>query len=150
MPWYWNFCICFIISNNGYLNTFHATGLFLYPPGNIRKPDVFCFQGVWKEISDMKWVNIVLANNKAWEISNMYFRNPHQHPVTLEIDKERFIIPPRSSFIASDFINIHLLPSLGNYLFLRFFRVSIILKTKLPKADLEKFCFFSFLFNAPW
>ena len=27
------------------------------PPENIRKPKVFCFQGVEKEISGMKWVN---------------------------------------------------------------------------------------------
>ena len=30
--------------NPAYSNPFHATGLFLYPE-NIRKSDVFCFQG---------------------------------------------------------------------------------------------------------
>ena len=98
----------------------------------------------------MKWVNIVSANSEVLEISNTYFLNPHQLPVTIEIEGERFIIPPRSSFIASDFSNIHLLPSLGNCLYLLFFLYGIGLKTKLPKADLEKFCFLSFQFNASW
>ena len=30
---------------------------FLIPPLNIRKLEVFrCFQGIWKEVSSMKWV----------------------------------------------------------------------------------------------
>ena len=39
-----------------FFNPFNATDLFWYPPENIRKPLVFCFQGVSKEISGMKWV----------------------------------------------------------------------------------------------
>ena len=34
---------------NVLFNPFHATGLFQYPPENMRKPEVFsCFQGYWK------------------------------------------------------------------------------------------------------
>ena len=37
---------------------FRATGLFLYPPESVRKRKVFwCFQGVWKDTSEKKWVN---------------------------------------------------------------------------------------------
>ena len=39
-----------------FFNPFNATDLFWYPPENIRKPLVFCFQGVSKEISSTKWV----------------------------------------------------------------------------------------------
>ena len=47
-------------------NSFYATDL-LIPPENIRKPLVFwCFQGVSKEISGMKWVkfsyNVLLVD----------------------------------------------------------------------------------------
>ena len=40
----------------------------LIPPENIRKPEVFwCFQGVSKEISGMKWVkNISKQNYEKW------------------------------------------------------------------------------------
>ena len=27
----------------------------------ITKPDVFCFQGVWKETSGMKWVKQIIS-----------------------------------------------------------------------------------------
>ena len=41
-----------------FTNPYHDTGLFL-PPENIRKPEIFwCFHGVLKVISGMKWVNI--------------------------------------------------------------------------------------------
>ena len=40
-----------------HFNSFQATDFFWYPPASIRKPVVFwCFQGVSKEISSMKWV----------------------------------------------------------------------------------------------
>ena len=46
------------------INPFHATGLFLHPPENIRKPLVFwCFQGVQKETSGLKWVNLITVKN---------------------------------------------------------------------------------------
>ena len=46
------------------VNSFHATGLFWYPPEN-RKPKVFwCFQGASKESSAMKWVNVVSGQNE--------------------------------------------------------------------------------------
>ena len=46
------------------INPFHAADLFWYPPENIRKPQVFwCFQGVSKEISGMKWVNALFISN---------------------------------------------------------------------------------------
>ena len=39
------------------LNPCHVTGIFLYPPKNIGKPQAFRrFQGVQKETSGMKWV----------------------------------------------------------------------------------------------
>ena len=44
------------VTSNYNINPFLATDL-LIPPENIRKPEVFwCFQGVSKEISGMKWV----------------------------------------------------------------------------------------------
>ena len=44
-----------------FLNPFHATNLFLYPPKSIKKSPVFWhFQGVWKETSGMKWVQMSL------------------------------------------------------------------------------------------
>ena len=43
-------------------NPFHATGLL--PLENVRKPEVFwCFQGVQKETSGMKWVNFERIQN---------------------------------------------------------------------------------------
>ena len=43
---------------SGFFSSFLATGGLSIPPENIRKPEVFrCFQGVSKEISDMKRVN---------------------------------------------------------------------------------------------
>ena len=37
------------------LNQLRTTSLSI-PPENIRKPLVFCFQGVQKQTSDMKWI----------------------------------------------------------------------------------------------
>ena len=55
-----------------FVNPFH--GSLLIPPENIRKPVVFwCFQGVSKEISGMKWVkqNIVkIAFSLPWGFSS--------------------------------------------------------------------------------
>ena len=52
---------CKIVFRNSLINQFHATGLFGYPPENIRKPKVFwCFHGVPKETSGMKWVKVYL------------------------------------------------------------------------------------------
>ena len=42
----------------GQFNSFHITGLFPKPNENIRKFLVFwCFLRVYKETSDMKWVD---------------------------------------------------------------------------------------------
>ena len=37
----------------------YATGLILYPLKTIRKLELFlCFQGTYKETSNMKWINV--------------------------------------------------------------------------------------------
>ena len=42
------------------INLFHATS-FSITPENIRKALIFCWiQGVWKETSGMKWVNVLI------------------------------------------------------------------------------------------
>ena len=50
------------------INLYHANGLSV-PPENIRKPEVFCFQGVQRQPSGMKWINQALLIKMA----NMHF-----------------------------------------------------------------------------
>ena len=66
-----------------YASSFSPTNLFFklischwslwIPPENIRKPQVFwCFQGLSKEISGMKWVNLVLIELSSPEFLPFY------------------------------------------------------------------------------
>ena len=58
-----------------FINPLRATVFFLHPL-KTRKPSVFwCFQGIWKKTSGMKWVNevnvtvfvyLLLTLNKSW------------------------------------------------------------------------------------
>ena len=56
--------LCFLFQRLIQINPFHARS-FLIPPENIRKPLVFCFQGVSKEISGMKWVDKARENTRC-------------------------------------------------------------------------------------
>ena len=40
------------------INTFHATDLFWYPLKTSENHRFWCFQGISKEISGMKWINV--------------------------------------------------------------------------------------------
>ena len=50
------------------INLYHTNGLSA-PPENTRKPEVFCFQGVQRQPSGMKWINQALLIKMA----NMHF-----------------------------------------------------------------------------
>ena len=57
------------------INPFHVRSL-LTPPENIRKPEVFwCFQGVSKEISGMKWVKIIKNYSYTRHWGNNHYTN---------------------------------------------------------------------------
>ena len=69
----------------GFINLFHATTLFISPE-TITKPQViWCFQGVQKEVSAMKWVIVETRSHlihftKMWKVaweycfcSNIYY-----------------------------------------------------------------------------
>ena len=65
---------------------FHATGLFQYPPENIRKPMVFwCFQRVSKETNAMIWVNVILLHQQL-------FKNIWWHTLTPKLCKHLKLI----------------------------------------------------------
>ena len=68
--WY-SFCFfvvwfSFPVYNFIKVNPFHATDLFWYPWKHQKTRGSWCFQGVSKEISGMKWVNHWIINNTCW------------------------------------------------------------------------------------
>ena len=51
-------CCCFTV-----ITLFKASVPFLHPMKTLRKPEVFCFEGVQKWNIGLKWVNYAFRNN---------------------------------------------------------------------------------------
>ena len=75
------------------VNPFRATGLFRYPPEN-RKPKVsWCFQGVSKETSGMKWVDVYSKYCTRLNHANVTERVDQIHSLFLSVN----LLPNRAT-----------------------------------------------------